>query len=108
MSGMIFPAKRKEFEQTFRFVFNLRIPDCLQYTLSVDIFTPNQFHFYSLWVTLESLKEFSKSQEFQLLKGAFQTLGSLESETAGELVDIKAFHITDVGIYSNANILDKS
>lgn len=95
MSGTVPPGKRKELEQTFRFVSNQLTPVCLQCSLSADIFITDMYHFYSLWPTAEALGNFCKSQEFQVLEGAYKTLGSLEKNTTGELQDIKSFQIYD-------------
>ncbi len=93
MSGFIPPGKRKEFEQTFRFVSNQLSPDCLQCSLSADIFNTGVYYFYSVWPTAESLGAFYKSQEFQVLAGAFQTLGSPDQNTSGKQIDIKLFEL---------------
>ena len=98
MSGTVPPSKRKEFEQTVRFVSNHLNTPCLQFNLSSDIFIADLYHFYSLWPSAESLGSFCKSQEFQVLEGAYNTLGSLEKNTTGEQVDIKSFQTTDIGV----------
>jgi len=94
MSGIVLAAKQKEFEQTLRFVSNHLGPDCLQFSFSSDIFISGLYHFYSLWPTTEALSLFFKSQEFNVLEGAYKTLGSLEKFETGEVTDIKVFHIT--------------
>ena len=98
MTGTVPPGKRKEFEQTVKFVSNHLSFDCLQFSLSADIFTTDLYHFYSLWPSRESLGNFYRSQEFKLLDGAYKTLGTLESNIAGELVEIKPFKIIDMSI----------
>lgn len=91
MSGMVPPGKHKEFEQTFKFVLNQLSPDCLQFSLSADIFVADLYHFFSLWRSSASLAGFCKSQEFQVLEGAFRTLGTPGQNNSGKLVDIKLF-----------------
>ena len=91
MSGYVPISKHKEFEQTFRFISNQLSTDCLQYNLSIDIFDINIYHFYSLWSSEESEHKFLQSPEFQILQGAFQTLGSLGQKSSGKLVDVKLF-----------------
>lgn len=98
MSGKVPPGKHKEFEQTLLFVSNHLYKSCLQFNLSADIFNTDLYHFYSLWASPESLESFCKSQEFYLIQGAFETLGSLEKSTAGELIDLKCFQITDMAL----------
>ena len=94
MSGVVLPAKRKEFEQTSRFVAHQLSPDCLQFSFSTDLFIVGRYHFYSLWPSAEALAVFCRSQEFQILEGAYRTLGSLEQNILGEEVEIQSFHIT--------------
>jgi quinol monooxygenase YgiN len=98
MSGMVPPGKRKEFEQTSRFVSHQLSPDCLQFSFSTDIFISGRYHFYSLWPTAEALTAFRRSQEFQILEGAYKTLGSLETNISGEEVEIQSFHVTGTDI----------
>lgn len=87
LSGFIPENKRKEFEQTFRFIFNQLPADCIEHDLSTDINSPGKYHFYSLWPSLNALGVFMKSQEFQVLEGAYEALGSLDKTSSGELVD---------------------
>lgn len=93
MTGWVPQNKRKEFEQTFRFVEIQRSPDCLHFKLTVDIFTPNEYHFFSVWPSKESLEAFCVSQEFQVLRGAFQTLGLSETDPGEEHSEMKSFEL---------------
>ena len=93
MSGSVPPHKHMEFEQTFKFVSNQLSTDCLQYSLSIDIFNTNLYHFYSLWSSAESQNKFLRSTEFLVLEGAFQTLGSPDRSSSGKMVDIKLFEL---------------
>ena len=91
ISGTVPSGKRREFEQTFKFVANHLGPNCLQHALSADIFLLDRYYFYSLWRSSESLEDFFKSQEFVVLEGAFKTLGVLEKRMSGELAEIISF-----------------
>ena len=89
LTGFIPENKRKEFEQTFRFIFNQLPQDCLEHDLSLDINFSGRYHFYSLWTSYNSLAVFMNSQEFQVLEGAYEALGLLDKIGFGELVDHK-------------------
>jgi quinol monooxygenase YgiN len=93
LSGSVPPGKRKEFEQTFRFVSNQLPPDCLQFSLSADIYNTGMYHFFSLWPSAEALNIFSRSTEFQVLQGAYQTLGSQDQNMSGKLADTRIFEL---------------
>ncbi len=105
ISGFIPQNKRKEFEQTFRFVFNQLPPDCLAHDLSSDIFSVGYYHFYSLWPSESSLSAFLRSDEFQLLQGIYKTIGITSDKLSGDIVDIKSFHVNkpDNQVNHNSN-----
>ncbi|HEX5025874.1 MAG TPA: hypothetical protein VFV68_11415 [Agriterribacter sp.] len=93
MSGVVPLSKRREFEQTFRFVSNQLPPDCLQCNISADESDAGLYHFYSLWTSAESRDRFLKSPECQVLEGAYQALGTLEQSIIGEqMADVKLFN----------------
>jgi len=93
LTGYIPENKRKEFEQTFKFVFAQLPHECLDHSLSIDHMRHGYYHFFSLWSSAKVLSNFLNSQEFQVLEGAYDTLGSMVSSMQGELVDIKLFHL---------------
>jgi hypothetical protein len=93
MSGFVPLSKHKEFEQTFRFVSNQVSPDCMQFSLAADIFVANEYHYYSLWPTAESLDAFCRSKEFLVIEGAFQTLGSQDQDIRGKKIDMQSFEL---------------
>ena len=98
VTGFIPENKRKEFEQTFRFVFTQLPSDCMEHDLSIDINFPGRYHFYSLWHSYNSLAVFMKSQEFQVLEGAYEALGSLDRTGYGELVENKSLQGSRSGL----------
>jgi quinol monooxygenase YgiN len=93
ISGLISKSKHYEFQQTVQFIFNHLSSGCLKRNLSLDVSTPNRFHFFSLWHSDESLLAFKGSHEFELLKGAFQTLGEYEETITGKKIDVQLFEI---------------
>lgn len=93
ISGLINKTKHQEFQQTVQFIFNHLSTACLSRNLALDVNTPNLYHFYSLWQSEDSLIAFKSSHEFELLKGAFQTLGQYEETMAGKKADIQLFEL---------------
>ncbi|HTS43038.1 MAG TPA: antibiotic biosynthesis monooxygenase [Puia sp.] len=86
MSGDIGRGKEKEFEQTVRFVFNQLPDECIERSLAQDIFNKGHYSFYSVWHDQNSLFSFLKSEEFQLIRGAFDSLGHFENVINGKVV----------------------
>jgi hypothetical protein len=93
ISGLINSAKHHEFEQTVQFIFNHLSTACLSRNLALDINTPNLYHFYSMWQSEGSLLAFKSSHEFELLKGAFQTLGQYQETMYGKKADTQLFEL---------------
>ncbi len=93
ISGLINTGKHREFQQTVKFIFNHLSSGCLKHNLALDVETPNLYHFYSLWQSQDSLIAFKSSHEFELLKGAFQTLGEYGDAISGKKSDVQLFEL---------------
>jgi quinol monooxygenase YgiN len=85
ISGDISDNKEKEFEQTIRFVFNQLPDECIDRSLTQDTFNAGHYVFYSVWHNERALLKFMKSEEYDLIKGAFETLGFYENTVKGEI-----------------------
>ena len=96
ISGDVPVNKRKEFEQTFRFVFNQLPDECIERSLSVDVFIEGHYHFFSVWLTGSAMKLFMASVEFQLLSGAYFTLGEEQKTAHGPKADIHCFNVSNM------------
>jgi quinol monooxygenase YgiN len=96
MSGIVPSGKRREFEQTFRFVSNHLSRNCLEFNLCADALVPNQYHFMALWATQESMDSFCTSNEFILLAGAYKTLGTLDQSETVEWTNVKQISIPEI------------
>jgi|SRR5580765_7953244 len=92
ISGHITAMKRKEFEQTFRLAFCSISDNCLYRCLSLDVHKEGNYHFFSLWSNDRSLKIFMESPEFQMMNGAFHTLGSVSQSLSGDVGQTQKFH----------------
>ena len=95
ISGDVPENKRREFEQTFKFVFNQLPAECIEHSLSNDVFVDGHYHFFSLWLTGRAMKLFMSSVEFQLLRGAYFTLGDEEKTIHGP-IDIQSFAVSNM------------
>lgn len=93
ISGTVSAGKQREFQQTVQFVFNHLPSRCLNHNLSIDVHTPDLYHVYSLWNSEASLFEFRRSKEFELIKGALQTLGSYKDVMSGPWADVQLFDV---------------
>jgi hypothetical protein len=105
ISGDVPQNKRKEFEQTFRFVFNQLPSECIEHSLSGDLFVDGHYHFFSLWITGSSLKLFMASVEFQLLTGAYFSLGEEEKIIHGPVADIQTFPRKQYELRKNVTVI---
>jgi len=93
ISGLISKTKQQEFQQTVQFIFNQLSNACLGRNLALDVINPGLYHFYSVWKTEDSLIAFKNSHEFELLMGAFKTLGKYEQTMTGKKSDLQLFEL---------------
>jgi hypothetical protein len=85
ISGDISSFKEKEFEQTVRFVFNQLPGECTDHSLLQDAFQVGHYTIYTVWQNEPALLKFQKSGEYDLIRGAFETLGFYEDTVKGEI-----------------------
>ncbi|MEJ1238274.1 hypothetical protein WBG78_09105 [Chryseolinea sp. T2] len=95
ISGSIGSSKHREFEQTVRFVFNMLPGSCYSSNLTLDVFHPHLYHVLTLWRSATDLAAFKASEEFDLIKGSFRTLGYIDRTFAASLIDEHIFEITE-------------
>lgn len=87
ISGLIPRNKQIEFEQTYRYVSSMIPGSCLKYTLTRDFQQEDTFQFISYWESRDFMEAFARSSVYRMLKGAFQTLGRLNEDGSGMVVD---------------------
>ena len=85
ISGDVARNKEKEFEQTIRFVFNQLPAECIERGLAADVHITGHYYFFSIWKNERSLLRFMDSDEFQLVTGAYDALGTLEKTVYGAI-----------------------
>jgi hypothetical protein len=89
ISGQITESKRREFEQTYRLAISTLTGNCLAHSLSYEPVKDGYYHFFSLWTDEETLKKFMDSMEYQLMKGAFHALGSMDRLLTGRVLQTR-------------------
>ena len=97
ISGDVPGNKHREFEQTIKFVINHLPDDCIEHSLAADVFVEGHYHFFSVWLSDTAMKLFMSSVEFQLLSGAYYTLGDdNEKLVHGPVADIQTFRVSNI------------
>lgn len=86
-SGTVGENKRKEFEQTVKFILNHVPAGCTRREFSIDVNVSGRYHLLIGWDSLEALNNFKSSDEVRLLQGAIETLGESSEFLQGTLVD---------------------
>ena len=90
---MVVEGRHREFENTVRYACELLLDQCLVKNLSAEIFTADVYYFFSEWATESALRKFIQSEEYQLIRTAFDVLGVLYKIEIGFHVEIKTIHI---------------
>jgi hypothetical protein len=93
ISGMIVQHSKREFENTVKYACGMIADECLEKKLSVEIFNRDTYYFFTEWSTEEALKKFIQSEEYQLIRSAYDVLGVLHKIEIGYHVAIKTIHI---------------
>jgi hypothetical protein len=86
-SGTVGENKRKEFEQTVKFVLNHVPTGCTRRDFSIDVNVTGRYHLLIGWDSIDALNAFKSSEEVRLLQGAIETLGGSSEFLQGTLVD---------------------
>jgi hypothetical protein len=90
---MIVEHRKREFENTVKYACGLIPDECTEKNLSVEIFTADTYYFFSEWTTEPALKKFIQSEEYQLIRSAYDVLGVLHKIEIGFHVEIKTIQI---------------
>ena len=93
ISGMIAEHRKREFENTVKYACGLMPQECREKKLSVEIFAGDTYYFFSEWSTEPALRKFIDSEEYQLIRTAYDVLGVLHKIEIGYHVAIKTIHI---------------
>jgi quinol monooxygenase YgiN len=87
ISGLIPLNKQTEFEQTYRYMRTLIPAACSSYALTRDFSREDEYQFMSYWELKDTMEDFARTPAYKMLKGAFQTLGSLHEDKRGLIME---------------------
>jgi len=90
---MIVQHRKPEFENTVKYACGLMPDTCLEKILSAEIYAGDTYYFFSEWTTEDALKKFIQSEEYQLIRTAYDVLGVLQKIEIGYHVAIKTIRI---------------
>ena len=89
ITGLIPVNKQTEFEQTYRYVRSQIPATCSNYALTRDFHQEDEYQFMSYWELKDTMEDFARTPAYKMLKGAFQTLGSLHEDKRGMIMETK-------------------
>jgi len=93
ISGAIAEEKKVEFENTIRYAIGRLNDQCLVRQLSAGILENGGYYFFTEWVTEPALKKFILSEEYHLIRTAYDVLGVLQKIEIGYNVQIQTILI---------------
>lgn len=97
ISGTVRMGKHHEIQQTVRFIFNQLPQPCVKRELAIDVDNSNRYHIFMLWQSKAALMDFKSSNVYDVLTGAFQTLGTYQEESGHE-ADVQLFDVIDIKV----------
>ena len=93
ITGQIDRQKKEEFEGTVKFACALLSSECIERSLSEEILFGLHCYFFVSWHTEIALRLFIGSNEYQLLRSAYDALGVLEKIEICYNAEIKTIYI---------------
>ena len=93
ITGQIDGQKTNEFEVTVKFACALVSHDCIERSLSAEILFGDYYYFFMSWSTEKALRLFIQSNEYHLVRSAYDALGVLEKIEIGYNAEIKTIYI---------------
>jgi hypothetical protein len=93
ITGMIDGQKKNEFERTVKFACGPMCSECIEMSLSVEIAFNEVYYFFISWSSEKALRIFIDSNEYQLVRSAYDALGVLQKIEIGYNAEIKTIHI---------------
>ncbi len=83
ISGWAYEHKKFELENTVKFACGLVSDECIERSLSMESLFGDKYYFFTSWITEEALRKFIESEEYQLVRSAFDALGVLQKIEIG-------------------------
>ena len=93
ISGFIAEDRKPEFENAVRYACGLLSSECVAKNLSCEIIGNELYYFFSEWVTEPALRKFTQSEEYQLIRSAYDVWGVLQKIEIGYHAEIKTIRI---------------
>jgi len=90
---MILQHKKLEFENTVKYACGLMTEECIEKSLAVEIFGVDEYYFFSSWCSEQALRMFLRSEEYQLVRSAYDAMGVLKKIEIGYNLEIKSILI---------------
>jgi hypothetical protein len=90
---MIAQNRKREFENTVKYACGKMPDECTVKNLSIEILANDTYYFFSEWTTEIALRKFIWSEEYQLIRSAYDVLGVLHKIDIGYHVEIKTIRI---------------
>ena len=93
ITGVIVRQKKFDFVDTVKFACGLMSSECIELSLSVEIAFDDIYYFFISWSSEKALRIFIESNEYQLVRSAYDALGVLQKIEIGYNVEMKTIHI---------------
>jgi hypothetical protein len=93
ITGMIDGQKKDEFERTVKFVRGLLSSECIEHSLSTDTNSDDTYYYFISCSSEKALKVYIESNEYELVRSAYDVLGVLQKIEIGYNAEIKTIHI---------------
>jgi hypothetical protein len=93
ITGLIERQKKDDFEVAVNFACAQLPVECTEKSLSVEKLFDNQYYFFVSWSTEKALESFIQSNEFQLVRSAYDALGVLQKIEIVNQAQVKTIFI---------------
>ena len=93
ITGLIERQKKDEFEVAVDFAYAQLPTGCTEKSLSVEKLFDERYYFFVSWATEKALTSFIQSNEFQLVRSAYDALGELQKIEIAYHAEIKTILI---------------
>ena len=90
---MIARDKKYEFERTVKFVGGMLSSECIEHSLSTETNADDTYYYFISWPSEKALKIYIESNDYELVRSAYDALGVLQKIEIGYNAEIKTIHI---------------
>jgi hypothetical protein len=93
ISGMILQHRKHEFENMVKYACGQLPEECIEKNLAIEISDAATYYFFAAWCSETALRKFIASEEYQLIRSAYDAMGILHKIEIGYHAEIKTIHI---------------